>query len=163
LPGSDFNSSCRSSAALVAGSVLVCLSAGLCGCQARQLGSLVSPTKADSIDVSWVIAAKNCWPALRDSSDKYVGGALLDPIGFRGAFPAYASLPDSAIESIATEPVSKAPGTDQSVLRNQAEPVLTRSQATTPQFMADQNNPALRTVTNDTLCVVHPGSPVGFK
>ena len=141
----------------------VCACLFFFGCRAQQLGQIVSPTLADSVHADWITAARNCWPSLRGSGTPYLAHSLSDPREFRAAFPAYTSLNDKAVEAIAEKPVAAAPKLDRTHLRHAGEPLLTRTEAADPDLVPDPNAPRRQSVTAETLCAVHTGSPVGFK
>ena len=136
----------------------------LSGCKAREMGVAFSSTQSKHVDDSWLVAVKACWPMLSHSglSDEAIKGNLADPLHFRNAFGVYASLTDAQILQVVSQSIHTAPEPDSSVLRGAATPYLSRSQAAAgasldPQASSNGEPPA------DTLCAVHPGTPIGFK
>jgi hypothetical protein len=133
------------------------------GCRAKQLGTINSERRADSVNTSWAIAAANCWPGLRDNSVDELADMLSDPARFRAAFPGYALLDDETMIAVARKPLAEAPPPGADSFHRATDAILTRAQATTPNFHADRNAAGADEVSADSLCVVHNGSPVGFK
>jgi len=136
----------------------------LSGCKAREMGVVFSPTQARHVDDSWLTAAKACWPELSHSglSNEAIRKNLADPLHFRSAFSVYASMSDAQILQMVSTSINTAPEADASVLRGAATPYLTRLQAAAgaavdPQASSNGEPPV------DTLCAVHPGTPIGFK
>ncbi len=143
----------------------VCLLA--VGCKAKELGAHVSPTQATQVDPTWITATRNCWPDLSKAhKDKFIANSLADPIAFRGAFAGFASYSDAQVESIAAHNVGDSPDPDTSSLRNANAPLLTRTQALAPPATRTANAPDTHDAAQippDTLCAIHPGTPVGFR
>lgn len=140
----------------------------LAGCKAKELGAHVSDTQATVVDPTWIAAVRNCWPDVAQShKDKYIRNSLVDPIGFRGAFAAFAGYSDAQVESIAAHAVSEAPDADTSSFRTANAPLLTRTQAVSAQRPDSTSNaPTMHDaaqIAPDTLCAIHPGTPVGFR
>ena len=139
----------------------------LSGCKAKELGAHVSDTRATKVDPTWVTAVRNCWPDVAQShKDRYISSALTDPIGFRGAFAAFAGYSDAQVESIAAHNVGDSPDPDTSSFRNANAPLLTRAQAVMNHPDRTANAPDMHDaaqISPDTLCAVHPGTPVGFR
>ena len=132
----------------------------------------MSNTQATRVDHTWVLAVRNCWPDVAHShQDKYISDTLTDPIGFRGASIRRLRqlLRRRQIESIAFHNVGDSPDPDTSSFRNANAPLLTRAEADgpapprphrqRPRHMHD----ATQIPPSDTLCAIHPGTPVGFR
>jgi hypothetical protein len=155
-----FFNSTRMLTALAAVSIVACS-----GCEARQLGVAFSDKQAENVDITWVEAAKACWPALTHSYDVLsMRRYLADPMHFRATFGTYSSLSDSDLRSIVLRPVTAAPAPDSSMLSHSQTAVITRYQAISG---FDSSTATANTTDSaappDALCAVHPGTPVGFR
>ena len=143
-----------------AAALTLVLAVACVGCKARELGANYADTQAATVDNTWVTAVESCWPAVAHQgySTDTVKHYLADPLHFRAAFTAYASLGDNMLLTMVAAPVNNAPPTDTSVLAHSVMPILTRAQAIT-----GKTNSAGREVGPDSFSAIQPGLPVGFR
>jgi hypothetical protein len=139
---------------------------GLCGCEAREMGTNFADKQANAVDNTWVSAVKTCWPDVAHQGYSLAGMKryLADPLHFRAAFSTYSALTDAQLLIIVTKPIQDAPPPDTSVLDHARTPVFTRDQAiagTSPQAAATPNSNSA--VPPDALCALQTGTPVGFR
>ena len=157
------NSSARTVTSALASFLLL---AALGGCHHRKTaaGSLDAPGKPDSVDTTWVTAAKSCWPELAKNgyTDQDIRENLVHHIG--AAFPTYSALSRNGADADLSMPLTSVLPPDTTKLFNSATPVLTRGQAvagTPPSgaIVASTHGSA----PPDALCSIQQGVPQDFS
>ncbi len=135
---------------------------GLCGCEAREMGTTFADKQANAVDNTWVAAVKTCWPDVAHQGYSLPGMKryLADPLHFRAAFSTYSALTDAQLLIIVTKPIQDAPPPDTSVLDHAQTPILTRDQAISGARPTSNSNGA---TPPDALCAIQTGTPVGFR
>lgn len=129
-------------------------------------GSMDSPGQADSVDNSWVNAARSCWPQLakNNTSPQDLQRYLIDPAHLRATFPAYGALTDANVRSLLTMPLTTIFPPDPTKLANSPTPVLTRGQAVNGVPVGEAVAQSTHgNVPPDALCSIQQGAPEGFS
>lgn len=152
-----------SGATVIAASLALLYATG-CHHQKRTAdGSIAGPGQANSVDNSWINAAKTCWPDLAKNgySNDDIARNLIHHIG--AAFPAYSALSRNGTDADLSMPVTSVLPPDVTKLENSQTPVLTRGQAVAgvgPQGAIVQNTNG--NAPPDSLCSIQTGIPQDF-
>jgi hypothetical protein len=130
------------------------------GCKPTEFNQVYSDTQAKHVDRTRVAAARNCWPAIEHEgfSKSVTEHYLADPLHFRSTFATYAVYSDADLIKFVSQPISNAPVPGDYNFVKAQTPVLTLSQA----INGANSAPDPGTVPHD-FCIVHAGTPVGFK